>query len=292
MRRRSSFGLLVLAVLSLLVWFYIERPKDVAEYSLTAFDTKEDKSKQSSEELSQHNSQTQQKDTVRSNETQYAEQTWFHQDPFLDYVLVRRYLYPCRKDSYKSDLRGKPMTQQITKAIDQIKQACELWSKRYPEFSDESFSIDAIEASSELGQILKNSPKRDPSDPKVRLESVKESMSMLEWGVEQGDLTAIEWSAQGLKYTWNISFTRPEQALLGGEPLYLDRLSSIAIQLLKCQRSAGFGCHADELTMLVKCLKDETVCGLTYPQWADQILTPGMKMDVEALMDYYSQNMD
>ena len=195
-----------------------------------------------------------------NKDAQFAQQAWFHEDLYLDYILARGYMYPCTNQTYKAHLSSQSASKKIQQAAEQFKKVCQQWSQRYPEFTDETFSLDAVEASSELGKRLKHSPKRDPSNPKSRLEFIQESLDLLDWGVENGSLAAIEQGVKWLRVRWRSPMTRPEQEIIGGELHYSNGLSVIAVQLLKCQKDADFSCQSGDLTMLVKCLEDESVC--------------------------------
>lgn len=117
----------------------------------------------------------------------------------------------------------------------------------------------------------------------------QEGLAMFAVAHESGDLIAMEVLLLNL-HSWKTNINRPEQAVLGGDKIQLRRLSPFAMRLLSCDKKPD-RCEQGGTYMSSQCEKIPSACGKSFQQWLDVILTPGMKMDLEDLKRFYSENV-
>ncbi len=123
-----------------------------------------------------------------------------------------------------------------------------------------------------------------------RFEYHNEGLAMFEAAHQKGNLEAMT-TLLGQLHSWEYNLARPDQHVIGGDKVYIRFLSRYALRLLSCQTQPD-QCEANKPYMDSYCQHDSAMCNLTFQQYLDVALTPGMKMDVEALMAYYSKHMD
>lgn len=77
--------------------------------------------------------------------------------------------------------------------------------------------------------------------------------------------------------------------LLGLDDAYQKTVNGLAKALIACTYRNDQICAANSPFMVTQCFEDEKVCGLNVSQWYQKFIMPGMKKDVEIMLQYYKE---
>ncbi|WP_154222813.1 hypothetical protein [Marinicella rhabdoformis] len=224
---------------------------------------------------------------------QEVSQSELNEDPFLAALAIKNRLNQCKQIDFDEKLSKRNDYVKLKPLIIEYEAQCLSWTEQYPVLASNLQQINSIPATSEKGKSLKaaNLQRQSGSHkPFNALEGFQQAQSDLVAAQQTGDFEALSVASRGMQ-SWGVKQRRPEQDILGGQFIYMRQLADVTLRLMACERGSTYECIASSHFMMSTCLEMPKACGLTYPQWADVFLTPGMRMDVEALKAYYSQNM-
>ena len=219
-----------------------------------------------------------------------------NEDPYLAALAIKGKINQCKIIDFDKKLSQRADYEKVKPLIHEYETQCQQWIDRYPTLSENLNQIDAISATTAEGKETKLTiQKRASGDYKYssfeQLNNYQQSEKDFFSAQQAGDFAALR-KASGGMFNHSLKLRRPEQDFLGGNFFYVRRMAGITLQLLSCEQGVSKGCEPASYLMMTTCLETPHACGLSYPQWAEKFLTPGMKMDVEALQAYYTANME
>lgn len=227
---------------------------------------------------------------------QELSQTDLNEDPYLAALAIKGKINQCKIIDFDKKLSQRADYKKVKPLIQEYEAQCQQWLDRYPTLSENLNQIDAISATTAEGKETKLAlQKRAAMDYKYnsfeQLNNYQQSETDFLSAQQAGDLAALKKASRGL-FNHSLKLRRPEQDFLGGNFFYVRRMAEITLQLLSCEQGGSEACAPASNFMMTMCLETPHACGLSYPQWAEVFLTPGMKMDVEALKAFYTANVE
>ena len=302
MSHKLKYGLFILAVISLnwLAFKWFNQDTQVAETESLAAPSIDSKMPQSSEPIVQTQLQLDQQQNQTPVNDQGLVEDW--QDDWLNQLVDRRYSEDTAVElssiamEYEScgnatDMSWRFKDQQLTKAQNQIKTAVEkncidLLSS-YPLLNNNKIkngmqlAFNTFPANSQLGKFIQLQTNQDSQ---LKFQDFAIGLIPLSIKAKSSQtLIMAEWM-----FGFGSQYQTFDPALIGSQNItYLNSLQSIALTALSCQFQNGITCSPTSKFMQDKCFSNEQFCGLTFSQWFDRSVTPGMAKDVALLKQHY-----
>lgn len=171
--------------------------------------------------------------------------------------------------------------------VDLLLQECQAIQIQYPSLNSqlENNAFDeTFKPSSELGRLLL----KRTNDGLTHIEREKLDELILIKAIQNGNGAIMMSSALIQGFMGNTGLPI-KQVIQSNDSQYTNQMSQLAIYLLSCQYQNGSACKSTSTLMILQCSQQPSSCGLDFTSWYEQNTLPGMRRDVEKLMNYYLQ---
>ena len=164
---------------------------------------------------------------------------------------------------------------------------CEQWQTDFPLLSSPQSwikKLSELPADSKLGQLVKQFPSL--SDFNQRTEY---AVKAFELGIKEKSPYLIEYALTQIEQPFSILNAADNDLSTTDNGTYAAFIFSTAVNLMLCDFNHEEFCSGHGWKMINKCTSESSYCGLTYQEWFDRSLMPGMKQDVLVLLEYFQQ---
>ncbi|KAA3639794.1 MAG: hypothetical protein DWP95_09790 [Proteobacteria bacterium] len=213
----------------------------------------------------------------------------YHPDPYVEAHSLMNSLFMCTAEFAEPDDDFSRLTAKIDAAfLAQMDADCQTVNKRYPLLmtqSDNNQILRTIQATSELGQMLKKLPKitghsqqhyRDISLQRLKA-LLKSKIGVL---IAEAGMTNFLFFQQGEILPFS-------KWLDSQDSEYNQQVSMYALAKISCNYQNGVACQPVSYNMLILCLMDDAACGLSFQDYYRQAVMPGMQKDVDILVEKF-----
>ena len=162
---------------------------------------------------------------------------------------------------------------------------CEQWQTDFPLLSSPQSwikKLSELPADSKLGQLVKQFPSL--SDFNQRTEY---AVKAFELGIKEKSPYLIEYALTQIEQPFSILNAADNDLSTTDNGTYAAFIFSTAVNLMLCDFNHEEFCSGHGWKMINKCTSETSYCGLTYQEWFDRSLMPGMKQDVLVLLEQF-----
>ncbi len=214
----------------------------------------------------------------------------FSNDPYTELLSLMAVMGHCLRNEQVGDLAlyygtAYPVHDEMNLAL---KKRCDDYHQQYPELIKtikNEQGTQVFKPQSKLGQMIETFLDRNTTD-----EAKKElsKVALLEAIRKNNSIMLIR---AGSFQELNIkSHVFPIAKLLqSNDYKYLYHMNQTAIKLMSCQFNQGISCDNSSDLMRLVCAKNPLACGHDFISWYEKSTLPGMKIDVEKLIDFYTR---
>lgn len=176
------------------------------------------------------------------------------------------------------------------KALAAFKDKCLTYETQYPQYlaKDRKQLLAGLKPQSKLGMLLEQ--RKDYSRMTETERSNLENLLLFEAIREQNSTIMVEVS---FSYRFGQNMSGEFSTILASnDQNYIGHISQLAIVNMACQFQGGQNCDSVSGLMMLICSQQPESCGQDFHSWYEHNTLPGMKNDVDILINYYQSNVN
>lgn len=196
-------------------------------------------------------------------------------------TLIRSSAMFCNQiERYKQDSRMQLET--FGKIINQKSYACESFKSKWPVLTDSHIDWKQMTATNEVDSMLK-----DLVLQSGRADTPLTAKKLFDVALEEKNAQLLFLVTHKRFKLWESQRNTLKNKLRGGGVKYIEDVSNLAVEVAGCGWQPSGDCDPSSDTMIKKCLKRQDICGLSFFDWYEQNITPGVRKDVQNLTEYF-----